>query len=97
MDHGGGWTIHQVVYGNKIHSVLMLAWNKQITKCLGHLDEAMKALGIQGRSYTSYIDVATLEIGESGYCNGMVVPCQSIWGMDGRRKAGVLLFEHLVE
>jgi len=44
------------------------------------------------RNYTSYLDVSVDVIIDFGVCSG-IIPCRSMWDVDGRRLAAVLMFE----
>jgi hypothetical protein len=44
------------------------------------------------RNYTSYLDVSVHGIRDLGDCSG-IIPCRSMWDVDGRRLAAVLIFE----
>ncbi|KAE8452169.1 hypothetical protein EG329_001636 [Mollisiaceae sp. DMI_Dod_QoI] len=100
-DSGHKWSLYQIVYGKIVHSVLMIGWHDRSGDRLINFGNAMKVLctdisaDTKGfRCHTSYVDVKASEIMESRYCGEAIIPCRSLWGMDGKRNTAVLLFEH---
>lgn len=88
-------------FGNVVQSVAMVLYTHDNEKIKKRLEEALESVGIVSdiRAYASWLDVSIRDIGKAflGGRAGGILPCKSLWDINGSRLAAVLAFDSIAE
>lgn len=93
---GDSWSIHRCAFGSTVHSIFTRHYSEEFLDLRTCLEEAFQAIGIrfmkEHPSHASYIDTSVINNLEDGVYGG-IMPCRSIWDVEGKRLAVALLYD----
>ena len=91
--------IERCWFGNVVQSFVQILYSDDVA-VVQEVEKALDSVGLEAGAgaIASWLDLSIEGIGNffNSKTHGGVVPCRSLWDVDGRRLAVVLVFESIV-